>query len=400
MLFPLLCLLSSLALLLDPLDAYGSICPPPEKTVTDFGRVQSLEREMTSNKVMSIERADFSEANQALRYVRLRFAIEASANATWNLAIRDSQYRVIETISSTTEQGQHLWSGRLLETSQLFLDLVGDTDASHVTVTLDKAIVMPTSVANPYYSRQDPSKKGKSAPIWQAATELRRSGDSVALVTAFWGDSAWSCTGVAVREDLLLTNFHCGGLREAMPTAAFWGPQICASVIADFSWDGDSVSREYYCRRVRRVDSTLDLALLEIAPLHLEDQLRPIRIRSGPIFEGEEVRVVHHPASAPKEITEICKIELAPGSLAEAAPNTDPMHSHEAAREIQSEFFGHRCDTEAGSSGGPVLDRELRLVGIHRLGFRETAVGCEKVNTAINIRAIERFLQNSEYLVQ
>jgi V8-like Glu-specific endopeptidase len=246
-------------------------------------------------------------------------------------------------------------------------------------IKLDTVIAMPASVGKPYYSRQD-SNVVRWTPITKVETKLRRAGDSVALVTSSWDKQAWSCSGIAIRDDMLLTNWHCGGIKEKILPEAFWNRQVCANFIADFSWDGDVTSREYACRSVWSVDRDLDLALIEIRPLRHMDSVRPVKIRNGnSAAVGESLRLVHHPASDTKQMSDVCKVEPAAPSLGA----------------VEADFFSHRCDSEAGSSGGALLDDKLELVGVHRLGFNETATGCDKLNTAIDAAAVRRFLSNA-----
>jgi V8-like Glu-specific endopeptidase len=65
-------------------------------------------------------------------------------------------------------------------------------------------------------------------------------------------------------------------------------------------------------------------------------------------------------------------------------------------RAVSSEFT-HLCDTEAGSSGAPVLNGQNELVGLHHLGFDYDMQRCEyldRENKAVSIAAILDFIRN------
>ena len=81
------------------------------------------------------------------------------------------------------------------------------------------------------------------------------------------GYQTWCCSGVIIATEpktFFLTNFHCGGPKEW--GEILWTDDICHNTIIDMSWDNDSVSMEYVCKHVVKVDPQLDAAILEIVP--------------------------------------------------------------------------------------------------------------------------------------
>ena len=56
--------------------------------------------------------------------------------------------------------------------------------------------------------------------------------------------------------------------------------------------------------------------------------------------------------------------------------------------------FAHQCDSEGGSSGAPLFDKDGNLVGLHHLGYAEVAGHCDNMNKAISTKSLLDFLKN------
>lgn len=326
--------------------------------------------------------AGWSEPNREVRYVRVLLSPVPppdSPGAFWHLTIRDATLRPLETFSSSTWSGDSpRWTRRLDGGSVLYFDLVADS--VKMRIELKRAIVMPSKARNPYYSVQDEKNKGYKE-FDKAPSQFRALGDSVGMVMSHWGKASWCCSGVAVGQDLFLTNWHCGGIKDAMPEAGYWSPQVCANTIIDFSWDGDSTDREFICNQVIGSSAEEDFALLRIRPRRGEDPLRVQPIRQTPVRDGELVTIVHHAACQPKLVSASC--EVAKGE-------------HASWLGSSRNEFTHRCDTEQGSSGAPVFDGDGKLLGLHHLGFQNVGGSCDRLNKGIRIKAIIEKLPAAE----
>jgi hypothetical protein len=320
--------------------------------VTDFGEALALSKELQPGNfnIRSLERTELIErSDDRLRWIRLGFTEKNPDHQPWNLVIRDWHYRVLDVVGSSIDPGDRVWTGRLgwpklkselsgeeKDTTQIYLDFVATSDPT-TKLVLDTAVVMLQEAKHPFYSRQDP----KASPRWSDLWDASGIGDAVALTAMSQDRRSWSCTGFAVAQDRLITAWHCG----APPSVAEknW-PDVCASMVLDFSWDGDAISREYTCTREVDEWPDKDLVLLEIRPLHRLDILRSVVVASQTPHKGQPVRLVHHPLGLEKKISSReCFIENAPTWLGPG-----------------SGMFGHRCDSEGGSSGGHLLIRKRK----------------------------------------
>src|SRR4029079_11383315 len=119
-------------------------------------------------------------------------------------------------------------------------------------------------------------------------------------------------------------------------------------------------------------------------PLDAIGRARPLAIRKAPPAANDLVYVVHHPTGKPKQISIEC-------------PVAEAEHAGWKPGSGLTEFT-HRCDTEAGSSGAPVLDAKGDIVGLHHLGFELDPVTCkqkDRVNKAVRMDKILDYLRDN-----
>lgn len=148
-----------------------------------------------------------------------------------------------------------------------------------------------------------------------------------------------ACSAGHIGNHLVLTAAHCvmaESIDDCSSTAVEWG------IRGDFE---TGISGR--CVRIlfAELTSDRDLALFEID--HAPDaQLRIDVCRTrGP---GDRVFLLSHPGRRSLEWSGSCMLEPTPESV------------------VGRGRVGHTCDSEAGSSGGPLLDAEtLEVVGIH-----------------------------------
>jgi hypothetical protein len=129
-------------------------------------------------------------------------------------------------------------------------------------------------------------------------------------------------------------------------------------------------------------DQVNDLAIIELAPNKTEAPPNILTLRDASLNE-EPIAVIHHPASLAKQISQKCQgMTTAAASIGTVDLTRD---------------FAHRCDTEGGSSGAPVLDENGLVVGIHHLGFQKNASGtCDMFNKAVNVSHLIALLKSQQ----
>jgi hypothetical protein len=122
----------------------------------------------------------------------------------------------------------------------------------------------------------------------------------------------------------------------------------------------------------------LDYVIFRVKPL-LQSIGRPpiVRIRhdDAAVTGGMPLQIIHHPLSRIKHLTEQrCEV-LDP----------DFPGRYSGAKGVR---FSHSCDTEGGSSGAPVFDRDWNVVGLHHAGHLNADRTCDGKNKAIKIGRI------------
>lgn len=156
-------------------------------------------------------------------------------------------------------------------------------------------------------------------------------------------------TGFLVTPCLLLTNNHV--LREA---------QAALYSLAQFDYENDIRLLPRPTRNFRLeperffvTDQALDFTLVAIAPkaaegVELSDYgYLPLIAGSGKALVGEYVSIIQHPSGAPKSVA---------------------VRQNEI-KDVFDHFIHYSTDTEAGSSGAPVLSDAWEVVALHHAGI-------------------------------
>lgn len=281
--------------------------------------------------------------------------------------------------------GIPVWTDRLAA-SAVTLHTTGPSPTVPVVETL-KYIAVPKDALRPYYSKQE------AVPAWHdlyccnTPAYKREIGESVGMFIAQEGNAIdgvalWTCSGFVIANDpqvLFVTNHHCGDA-VGDPGERWSNDVLCVNdVTVDFSWDGDTIGRQYKCEKVEARSPEDDLVVLRLVAIRPEAPPPVLPIRSTRASEIP-VWTVHHPAAESKKISrEEC---LAHTTSVFGVPTVNAHRD-----------FAHRCDTEAGSSGAPMLDAEGAVVGIHHVGFETTGpLSCDKLNKAVHADRLLRLL--------
>ncbi|MDN3922523.1 trypsin-like serine peptidase [Roseateles violae] len=316
---------------------------------------------------------DYRDGALKVRYVRFLINVKNTNGARWQLIVRDADLRPVESITSAAvPPNGSLWTRRIYTEGMVTFHFTSSDPNSRLEIPT--TVVMPEDSKRPYYSIQ--TQPAKFMDLYkEASSEKRIAGDHIGMLSAIWGSASWCCSAVAVTEDLVLTNWHCGGNEKILGNeSGVWSQAICDRTIIDFSWDQDGTDREFACMEVVDMDPAADFALLRVAPIHRLDTLRPAKLRSQGPGVGEELRLIHHPACRPKNVTDGCRV---------GAVNVRSW------RGALSSDFQYPCDSENGSSGAPLLDKNDQVVGIHHLGFEKMEDGtCDRLNKGVALPAI------------
>ena len=131
--------------------------------------------------------------------------------------------------------------------------------------------------------------------------------------------------------------------------------------------------------RVSAVDTGLDLALLNTRQ---RLDVAPASFRRDPVSPGEGVAV----AGFSREVAGSGLLKVVAGEVAEIPP-----------RRAETDAMRLSVPVDPGSSGGPVLDRSGRVVGVAAgtLHRRFPGTPLENPGVAVTATAVSRFLQRS-----
>lgn len=212
--------------------------------------------------------------------------------------------------------------------------------------------------------RQDKMQdKDISAYVGNAAIMV--AARSVAKLSIPIGDKLATCTGFMVTADLLLTNHHCVNTIDT-----------CFGTVAIFGYQRNETgfvlpTRQYDCIAVIKTSKNLDYSLLQIDgnPGAESDWGVLSFSRSCTLADRQPLYMIQHPAGEPKRVAlDNCNVTTPKVTNTLTSRNSD---------------FGHKCDTESGSSGSPLMDSSARVVGLHHLGFDAKVKRWSRENRAV-----------------
>jgi hypothetical protein len=311
------------------------------------------------------------------KYTRVNMRVANAATGRWSLIVRDSRFHLIQTFTNDDFKDiNNRWTARV-PGAEVWFELDRSPEAATVGVIYDYFIAMPEAGEHPYYSIQ--GAKPAYVPLYLMTAipaVTRRLGDYVGfLMTSNGGNGkpAWTCSGVMVTPMHFLTNWHCGAPPES-EEKDFWTSTVLRESIIDLSWDDDQLSREYAVEEMVSSDPDLDYALLRVAPLTGDRIPNGAVISRAALKENDGLQLIHHPLADRKQISSCNVFRASAASWRKHVAGID---------------FTHKCDTEAGSSGGAVFNGAGQLVGLHHRGFDYTD-DCQpdNENKAVHIGAI------------
>lgn len=361
--------------------------PPVARQLTQIGKRYDIQVDLAMQPdAARLRLVPHQDPQELVRYMRVQIRLVRGARGRWYLTVRDADLRPVEVLTPESFAASTVrWTGRIPGSVVSFdLDPADDsTETRETKLSLDEYIGMPEKAAISYYSIQVDGHPRYRELYKDPDRRKRRLGDAVGFLMGSYVPKSWCCSGVVVGENLLLTNWHCGGVSGSTPPECFWSRTVCRDTLIDLSWDGDGLSREFQCLEVLAKDRERDFALLRVGPLGAGTAADPLRLRGAPPAAGEALAIIHHPECKSKQITDSCTVvEAAYPAWVGGRADID---------------FTHQCDTEEGSSGGAVLDGQGRLIGLHHMGFAQTddvAAKAQRRNAAVRMDQIRAFLES------
>jgi len=191
---------------------------------------------------------------------------------------------------------------------------------------------------------------------------------AVAKLSLVIDDDLASCTGFMISASRMLTNEHC-----------IDSQLICNSAVAVFGYQRKNANtllagKSFHCTKlVQPPDHDLDYALIELAG-EPGKEFGWLELAPRAVGLGEKLVLIQHPGGDPKDVSRHgCKVKTveAPGVTAAA---TD---------------FGHICDTKHGSSGSPVLDLQMRVIGLHHYSKAADGQPFDDQNRAVRTQKLQ-----------
>ncbi len=348
---------------------------PERKLVTKIGRRVIASEAFTATKsLVTIRRS-------TAKHLRARIVLGSNAGCDWNLTVRDVNYHVIQTLAPADfESINFRWTARVPGTA-INLDLRRCKNGVTPDLKYDEYIEVASEQSlDSYYSAKNfnaPDYQNLYPPTLTADNvSPRYLGDYVGFIMGSYREETWGCSGVMIRSDLFLTNWHCGRPSTSdLPLDQTWKQEIWQNAIIDLSWDDDSISREYYVVERVALLQDLDYALLRVLPITNSGVPRYSPINQSQMTVNQPLTIVHHPRGLRKQVSSTqCSVVNRDFKGWFGTADTD---------------FTHRCDTESGSSGAPVFNSRGELVGLHHIGFEyDSSCQADGLNKAVKIQKI------------
>lgn len=281
-------------------------------------------------------------------YLRLHLVVKnLPKNNTWSLQVFDANQRLVQTLTIASFQKElvdrvkkingdslEIWTKRIYGKSFL-VKLLDPGDPENLSITIDK------------YSHQFKEPRTKSivgkderldiGEAFPASSLYRRYGQSVvAIFYQKLTGSDTNCTGFFLTSQLIITNHHCISEESQLENA-----EVRFNFLTGETYEIMALSK------LEDTNRDLDYSILRLSAPVNESLI--VQFNLGEI--KKKLILIQHPEGDPQMISiKDCSLE------AKTVPDRP------------SDFY-HRCDSEGGASGSPVmLEGTGEVVGLHHMG--------------------------------
>jgi hypothetical protein len=288
------------------------------------------------------------------RALRVHFRLDGPppAQPSWGVQILDKKGVPVWSFWGQELLGTNFWSVEIAGDAAK-VEVYSVEPANPVRLVIDRLAVQKEVP-------KDHTITGKNdmRPIYDPLEPwIKQAGSAVARLNFMGDDGLWYyCTGFLLTPDLLLTNQHCLATPEEARSAAV-------------EFDYDSAQAAVKTARVRQLeafDYALDYSLVRLVKA---ENRKVLAVDETP-HAAENLVIIQHPGGQPKQVS---IKECGTDGVAVEGRHLPDQHSpgqNPPGDPAKMTDFAHTCDTMPGSSGSPVLDRELKqVVGLHHFGF-------------------------------
>lgn len=308
-------------------------------------------------------------------FIRVRFAnITDRSMEDYEILFRDIDYNLLSTIpGSELKKHSDYWSD-LLYSDYILIQV---RQLSH---NPPRGLVFEIGEFIIQSQERIKEESHDGSPVWKnvyeaGSDEIWRISRSIAKLSFQKNDKNYTCTGFLITESSLLTNQHCVS-----------GPEICENMLVIFGYEFDKkVKRQrgvqYRCKQIIGSPvADLDYTIIQVKEGPEELNKWGHLDLSGVDPEGS-LYIIQHPGGDYKKIVN---------------KNCFMTTTNAKNKMGLEKDFGHKCDTEDGSSGAPIFDSKNRIVGLHHLGWEKGSERWLQENRAVYAKEIIKSMSRAE----
>jgi V8-like Glu-specific endopeptidase len=308
--------------------------------------------------------AGASGADDGADFLRLRLFVTTPTRLdSIKVVVSDGAGHPVDTIDLTGVAGAREYWTRMIPGKKFSIRATGKPQAPGSTLTvwqLLRSVVPPTSLSIIGTDDREPFAQ-------VADVKIHAAGRAVVKLLYQEGPQTYACTGFLISQKRVVTNEHCIATEDS-----------CATTVVLFDYDTETMvpaANQRRCSGTPKTNHELDYSVLDLDQ-PADGSIHPLQLAGRSAANGESLLIIEHPGGEPKQISRtVCK------------GVQNPVRGNGATSD-----FTHSCATLGGSSGSPVLNSTLQVVGLHHFG-----VGGDELNynRAVRVEPITQSLAGS-----